>query len=96
MKLNLVADYDINGKRMVRSFAIDGSNNLVRLTSLTSQLVPTTDGGFAEVAPKTLHMCESGKKAEEVAREWEEQYRKDGRLYDFRPIDRSAVGKTAA
>ena len=47
MKLNLVADYDINGKRMVRSFAIDGSNNLVRLTSLTSQLVPTTDGGFA-------------------------------------------------
>ena len=96
MKLNLVADYDINGKRIVKSFAIDGSNNLVRLTSLTSILVPTTDGGFAEVAAKTLHMCESGKKAEEVAREWEEQYRKDGRLYDFKPIDRSALGKTAA
>ena len=96
MKLNLVADYDINGKRIVKSFAIDGSNNLVRLTSLTSILVPTTDGGFAEVAAKTLHMCESGKKAEEVAREWEKQYRKDGRLYDFKPIDRSALGKTAA
>ena len=41
-------------------------------------------------------MCESGKKAEEVARAWERGYRDEGRLYDFSPVDRSALGKTAA
>ena len=90
MKLNLVADYYINGKWMVSTFAIDGSNNLTWLSSLTSKLVPTTDGGFVKVAPQTITMCPSGKKAEEVARGWEEQYRKEGRLYDYSPVDRSA------
>ena len=96
MKLNLVADYDICGKRFVSSFSIDSSNNLVGLSSLTSLQFPTTDGGFVSVAPKILQMCETKKKAEEVEELWKNTYREEGKLYDYNPIDLYEFRKTAA
>ena len=87
MKLNLVADYDILGKRFVASFSIHSSQNLVGLTSLTSLQFPTTDGGFVTIAPKSLQMCETKKKAEATETQWRESYKAEGKLYDYTPID---------
>lgn len=90
MKLNLVADYDVCGKRCCRAFAVDSGSNLMGLTRLTTLAFPATDGEFVYIAPTFLLMCESGRKAEEVAADWERAYKEDGRLYDYEPIDRYA------
>lgn len=96
MKLYLVADYDINGKRFATTHAIDSSNNLARLNDLTSLLIPTTGGRYVAVAPTFILMCKSGKEAARVADEWSERYAKDGELYDFKPIDRATLNKAVA
>ena len=88
MKLNLVADYDIMGKRFATAFSIDASQNLAGLQELTSLRFPATDGDFIAIKPKFLLMCESGKKAEKVANEWKAGYKAEGWLYDFLPVDR--------
>lgn len=87
MKLNLVADFDVCGKRFVATFQIPACNNLVGLRGLTSLQFPTTNGGFVRLEPTTLQMCESKRKAEEVADAWEKDYKKQGRLYNYERID---------
>ena len=87
MKLNLVADYDVMGKRFVSLFEIDGSVNLVNLPSMTKMQMHFSDGGHVWLEPLALQMCESRRKAERVYRLWVDSYRKDGRLYDFSPIN---------
>ena len=86
MKLNLVADYDVMGKRLVSLFEIDGSVNLVNLPNMTKMQLHFSDGGHAWLEPLALQMCESRRKAERVYRLWVDSYRKDGRLCDFSPI----------
>ena len=90
MKLNLGADYNVCGKRCCSAFAIDSCNNLMGLPKLTTLAFPAADGGFVYIAPTFLLMCESRRKAEEVAADWERTYKEDGRLYDYKPIDRYA------
>ena len=86
MKLNLVADYEVCGKRFASLFSIDGSNNLVNLPEMTKMLVPFSDGPSAYIKPKFLLMCKSGAEAERVRRMWNDGYRRDGRLFDFSPM----------
>lgn len=90
MKLNLVADYLVPGtcgKRHVVTLCIDGSVNLIGLIDMAALSFPTDLGGFEKVRPKTLTMCESGKRAEAVATSWRSDYKRDGRLWDYSPID---------
>jgi len=90
MKLNLVADYVVpgtGGKRHVVTLCIDGSANLMGLINMATLNFPTDLGGFERVRPKTLTMCESGKRAEGVAMSWRSDYKRDGRLWDYSPID---------
>lgn len=90
MKLNLVADYTVpgtGGKRHVVTLCIDGSANLMGLIDMATLNFPTDLGEFEKVRPKTLTMCESGKKAEAVATSWRSNYKSDGRLWDYSPID---------
>ena len=94
MKLNLVADYELpNGKRFVATFAIHESSNLVGLLNLCALSFPVSGGGFEHFAPKFLLMCESGRKAEAVAHEWENDYKAQGRLYDYEQLDALEVHK---
>lgn len=88
MKLNLVADYDIMGKRFVSLFQIDGSANLVNLPEMTKMQLHFSDGGHVWLSPLSLLMCETRRKAERVRRMWMDDYRKDGRLCDFSPLFR--------
>lgn len=88
MKLNIVADYDIGGKRFAASFSIPASQNLVALRDLTALNFPATDGGFVTISATFLMMCESRRKAEAVEEQWKRDYKEQGRLYDFKPIDR--------
>lgn len=88
MKLNLVADYDVCGKRFAATFSIDASQNLVALRELTALNIPTTDGGWVYIAPKFLAMCASRRKAEETEDIWRREYNEQGRLYAFDPVDR--------
>ena len=88
MKLNLVADYELpGGKRFVATFAIHESNNLAGLSGLCTLSFPVSGGGFERFAPKCLTMCESGRKAEAVAKGWESDYKEQGRLYNYEPLD---------
>lgn len=90
MKLNLVADYMVpgtGGKRFVVTLCIDGSANLIGLIDMAALNVPTDLGEFERIRPKTLMMCESGKKAEAVATSWRSDYKRDGRLWDYSPVD---------
>ncbi len=87
MKLNLVADYNVAGRMFVSILQIDGSNNLVNLLDMASMQFHFSDGGHAYVKPQSLQMFESRRKAEQVRKLWEDSYRKDGRLYDFSPIN---------
>lgn len=82
MKLNLVADYDVHGKKHVATFAIHDSNNLVRLRELCTLNFPVR-GEWKIIPPTSLTMCESKREAEAVAAVWRENYKADGRLYDF-------------
>ena len=93
MKLNLVADYRLPGdKHLVLTFAIHSSNNLVGLREMTATAVPTTQGGWARVLPTTLQMCESGRKAQDVAHVWQRDYEAQGRLWDYHtPFDKSEI-----
>lgn len=89
MKLNLVADYVVpgtSGKRFVASFAIDASNNLMKLSDMVSMSFPAYCPTCTR-RPETLTMCESAKKAESVASAWRADYKRDGRLWDYSPID---------
>lgn len=88
MNLNLVADYDVCGKRFAASFAIHSSWNLIELPKLTAMNIPTTDGGWVSIAPKFLAMCASRRKAEETEKIWDRNYNEQGRLYAFDPVDR--------
>lgn len=96
MKLYIVAAYDINGKKLATAQVIDGSNNLAKLNDLTIMWFPTTDEGYIAVSPTFILMCKSRKEAVKVAGEWREGYRKEGKLYDFSPIDRVPLVKTVA
>lgn len=87
MKLNVVADFDICGKRFAAAFAVDASLNLVGLPGLTSLAFPMSDHTFVHIAPKFLLMCESAKKADRVAEAWNAGYKEAGRLYDYSPVD---------
>ena len=87
MKLNLVADYNVAGRMFVSILQIDGSNNLVNLLDMASMQFHFSDGGHVYVKPQSLQMCESRRKAEQVRKLWMDSYRKDGRLYDFSPIN---------
>lgn len=86
MKLYLVADYPIHGRRFAAACTIDGSSNLAHLTSLASLRVPAKGGGFVAVAPTFIQMCESGKKAAAVAESWNAGYG-HGEPFDFAPVD---------
>ena len=44
MKLNLVADYDVFGKKFCTTFAIHQSKNLVRLREMCSMDFPVRGG----------------------------------------------------
>lgn len=90
MKLNLVADYDVRGKKHVATFAIHDSNNLVGLRELCMLSFPVR-GEWKYIPPTSLTMCESKREAEAVAAVWKEAYKSDGRLFDF-----SADGKAVA
>ena len=82
MKLNLVADFCVGGKRFATTFAIHESNNLVDLREMCAQGV-YTKGEWVKVYPDSLLMCASAKRAEEVAAEWERGYRAEGSLFGF-------------
>ena len=89
MKLNLVADYVVpgtGGKRFVTTFAIHASNNLMGLSDMVSLSFPAYCP-TCTLRPKTLTMCESAKKAESVASAWRADYKRDGRLWDYSPVD---------
>ena len=81
MKLNLVADYEIGGRRLAWAYAIDASNNLTKLNAMCCLSVPKVGGGFKYIAPAHLLACESGKKAREVADYWNGGYEKQGRKW---------------
>lgn len=90
MKLNLVADYVVpgtGGKRFVASFAIDASRNLMGLPELVAISFPVRGGGCIVARPISLTMCESKRKAEAVADDWCDTYKRDGRLWDYSPVD---------
>ncbi len=91
MKLYVVADFDICGKRLAAAFAIDSSQNLVGLVGLASLEFPMSDHTFVRLAPTFLLMCESGKKADQVAEAWNDGHKKAGRFYDFSPVDPYAL-----
>ena len=93
MKLNLVADYDVCGKRHVATFAIPQCQNLVALRELTTLQFPTTDGGWVYIAPMFLAMCVSRRKAEATEEIWKRDYKEQGRLYTYEPLDRYEVAK---
>jgi len=82
MKLNLVADYDVHGKKHVTTFAIHSSNNLVGLRGLCTLHFPVR-GEWKYIPPTSLTMCESKRRAEAVAEAWRRDYEAQGRLYDF-------------
>ncbi len=98
MKLNLVADYSLPGdKRLVLTFAIHESNNLAGLRDMTAASVPTIQGGWAHVFPTTLLMCESNRKAQEVAHAWQRDYEAQGRRWDYiTPFDKGEIEKEVA
>ena len=81
MKLNLVASYVFEGKRFATTYAIDSSNNLIKLNAMTTTTFPTTGGFLIPVEPSFLMACESGKKAREVAQLWNEDAKKQGLLW---------------
>ena len=83
MKINLVADYDIGGKKYAAAHSIDSSQNLVALQELTTLLFPTPDGA-KWVQPTFLRAIATQKRAKEIAEAWNELYKGDGRLHDFR------------
>lgn len=90
MKLNLVADYVVpgtGGKRFVTTFAIHASNNLVGLSDMVAMSFPVRGGDFVVARPKTLTMCESQRRACAVEDDWRETYKRDGRLWDYSPVD---------
>ena len=96
MKLNLVADYEIGGKHIVNICAIHSSNNLAGLAEMTAANVPVVGGGWARVKAKTLQMCESKRKAQEVAHAWRRDYEAQGRRWDcITPFDASEITKAA-
>lgn len=80
MKLNLVADYDVCGKKFCVTFAIHQSNNLVGLREMCSMNFPMR-GGWKRIPPTSLTMCESRKKAESVANTWNHEYITQGRIF---------------
>lgn len=93
MKLNLVADYEVCGLHFVGTYAIHSSNNLVGLADLTASIVPTVQGGWARVNARTLQMCESKKKADDVAHAWRRDYEAQGRRWDYiTPFDADEIG----
>lgn len=81
MKLNLVADYDVFGKKFCATFAIHQSNNLVRLREMCSMDFPVR-GGWKRIPPTSLTMCESQQKAALAANAWAKDYSAQGRLFD--------------
>ena len=87
MKLNLVADYDVMGKRCIAAFSIPQCQNLVALQELTALSFPTTDGNFIYIKPISLSMYESRRKSEEVCEALKSAYKAAGRYYDYTPID---------
>ena len=90
MKLNLVADYLVPGtgeKRFVAAFAIDASRNLMGLPGMVGMSFPVRGGGCIVARPISLTMCESRRKAEMVEGDWREAYKRDGRLWDYSPVD---------
>ena len=87
MRLNLVATYDICGKRFVCTHCIRESANLIYLDRYVSINMPVKGIGFVPAKPINLMMCKSGSDAESVADAWSDSYRKDGRLWDGSPID---------
>ena len=93
MKLNLVADYDVDGKVHVATFSILSSQNLIYLRKLTTLQFPTTDGKWVYIAPRFLQLCESRRRAEAIKDEWERDYREQERLYDFKPLGRYEIQK---
>ena len=94
MKLNLVADYELpGGKRFVATFSIHESNNLVGLLNLCALSFPVSGGGFERFTPKSLTMCESERKAKAVAQVWKNDYKAQGRLYDYEQLDVLEVHK---
>ena len=86
MKLNLVADYEVMGKRFASLFQIDGSVNLVNLPEMTKMPFHFSDGGCVYLDPVSLLMCETRRKAERVYRMWTDGYKKDGRFCDSSPL----------
>lgn len=93
MKLNLVADYDLCGQKSCTTFEIPQGNNLVGLAEITTLSFPATDGRLVYVRPTFLLMCESKRRADAVAEAWRQGYAESGRLYDYRPIDRTEYEK---
>lgn len=90
MKLNLVADYLVpgtGGKRFVASFAIDASRNLMGLPGMVAMSFAARGGGCIVARPISLTMCASKRKAEAVEDDWRETYKRNGRLWDYSPVD---------
>lgn len=90
MKLNLVADYVVpgtGGKRFVTAFAIDASRNLMGLPGMVAMSFPVRGGGCIVARPTSLTMCESKRRACAVEGDWRETYKRDGRLWDYSPVD---------
>ena len=81
MKLNLVADYDVCGKKFCATFAIHQSNNLVGLREMCSMDFPVR-GEWKRIPPTSLTMCESRQKAALVANAWAKDYSAQGRLFE--------------
>lgn len=81
MKLNLVADYDVCGKKFCQALAIHRGNNLVRLCEMCAMDFPLR-GGWKRILPTSLIMCESGREAERVALNWQQEYGKQNRLFN--------------
>ena len=98
MKLNLVADYVVpgtGGKHTLASWEIEQSRNLVGLPDMVNLSIGTTDYRWLRVRPLTLTMCESRRKAKMIEESWRTDYERDGRLWDYSPIDAYLAYKEA-
>jgi len=96
MKLNLVADYNVCGKKFCATFAIHQSNNLVGLREMCSMDFPVR-GGWKRIPPTSLMMCKSRQEAASVANAWTKDYSAQDRLFeawmDPAETDESEVAK---
>ncbi|MBO7688642.1 MAG: hypothetical protein J6V72_19850 [Kiritimatiellae bacterium] len=86
LTINVVADYNIGGKRLAWAKQIESCCNLVNLMEMTGALIPCKRGGFINVKPEHISMCWSKRNADETADEWNRGYKADGRLYEFEPL----------